>query len=236
MTSITAAAKTHQAPRARLRLGSLGEAALVVLSIAAVLGIWELLSRTGLISETDLPSMSATVGELWSSSPIRARSGATCSTRSAAGRSGSRSRPCSPSRSGSCSAPATSPASAFRVPIEFLRPIPSAVADPAALPHPRHDARRARSSSPPSAPSGRCSCRRCTACATSTRCDRHGALVRRRPVRAPLADHAAERTPVHRHRPAHLLHGLADPRVHRGALHGHAGPRPGDELRELRTG
>src|SRR5688500_12520199 len=37
-----------------------------VLSIAAALGLWELVVRRGLISEQDLPTMSATVRELWS--------------------------------------------------------------------------------------------------------------------------------------------------------------------------
>ena len=51
-------------------------------------------------------------------------------------------------------------------------------------------------------------------------------------VRTPLADHPAERRPVHRHGAPHRLDGGADPRVHGGALHGHARARPGDELRQ----
>ena len=38
--------------------------------------------------------------------------------------------------------------------------------------------------------------------------------------------------PVHRDRAAHRLGGRADPRLHRRALHGHPGPRPGRQLRE----
>ena len=35
-------------------------------SIAAALLVWELVSRTGVISEQDLPSMTTTFRELWS--------------------------------------------------------------------------------------------------------------------------------------------------------------------------
>ena len=54
---------------------------------------------------------------------------------------------------------------------------------------------------------------------------RHRTVVRGADARAPLAHHAAERGAVHRHRDAHRVDGRADPRVHRGALHGHPGPR-----------
>ena len=63
--------------------------------------------------------------------------------------------------------------------------------------------------------------------------DRHRPLLRRRPARAPLPDHAPERDAVHRDRAADLVDRLPDPRVHRRALHGHAGARPGDELRAV---
>jgi ABC-type nitrate/sulfonate/bicarbonate transport system permease component len=47
------------------RLGRLGEGAVFALSIAAALVVWEVVSRAGLISEQDLPSMGATFGKLW---------------------------------------------------------------------------------------------------------------------------------------------------------------------------
>ena len=122
---------------------------------------------------------------------------------------------------------------AFRVPIEFLRPIPSAVLIPLlfltlgtiaeerglpgrvrrVLAAARADDLRRTRRRP-----GR---------------NRHRAVVRSRAVRASLPDHAAERDAVHRHRPAHLVDRLAHPRLHGRALHGDARARPGDELRAV---
>jgi ABC-type nitrate/sulfonate/bicarbonate transport system permease component len=129
MTSATATAETRPAPRTRPRVGSLGEATLVVLSIAAALAIWELVSRTGLISETDLPSMSTTMRELWELMHTRAfwsdflytlrgwALGLAIATALAV-------------PIGILLGSSDFAASAFRVPIEFLRPIPSAVVIP----------------------------------------------------------------------------------------------------------
>jgi ABC-type nitrate/sulfonate/bicarbonate transport system permease component len=54
-------------PAARERRGVPAvEPVVFVLSIASALLVWELISRTGVISERDLPAMSTTVHELWS--------------------------------------------------------------------------------------------------------------------------------------------------------------------------
>jgi ABC-type nitrate/sulfonate/bicarbonate transport system permease component len=115
--------------RARLRIGRLTEGVVSVLSIAAALGVWEVVSRTGLISERDLPAMSTSFGELWSlaqtgdfwvafgqtvrgwalglgvATALAVPIGILLGSSDFAGR-------------------------AFRIPIEFLRPIPSAALIP----------------------------------------------------------------------------------------------------------
>ena len=125
MTSATAAAGQPRARRSRLRIGSLGEAAVLVLSIASALVVWEIVSRTGLISEADLPSMSATVRELgalaqtadlWTSILHTVRGWALGLFVAAA----------LAIPIGILLGSSDFFASAFRVPIEFLRPIPSA--------------------------------------------------------------------------------------------------------------
>ncbi len=65
MTSITATADARRA-RTRLRLDTLAEGLVFALSIAAALVVWEVVSKAGLISEQDLPAMSTTVEKLWS--------------------------------------------------------------------------------------------------------------------------------------------------------------------------
>lgn len=65
MTTVTATADARRA-RTRLRLGALAESLVFALSIAAALVVWQVVSKTGLISEQDLPAMSTTVGKLWS--------------------------------------------------------------------------------------------------------------------------------------------------------------------------
>jgi ABC-type nitrate/sulfonate/bicarbonate transport system permease component len=129
MTAAAATAETQPAPRSRPRVGSLGEATLVVLSIVAALAIWEVVSRTGLISQTDLPSMSTTMRELWELMHTRAfwsdflytlrgwALGLAIATALAV-------------PIGILLGSSDFAASAFRVPIEFLRPIPSAVVIP----------------------------------------------------------------------------------------------------------
>ena len=107
----------------------LGVGLVTVLSIAAALAVWELVSRTELISQQDLPAMTTTFGELrsmastsdfWSAFGHTVRGwaiglgvatalavpiGVLLGTSDFAGR-------------------------AFRVPVEFLRPIPSAALIP----------------------------------------------------------------------------------------------------------
>ena len=51
---------------ARPRFERLTAVLLFALSIAAALAFWELMSRTGVVSQRDLPAMSTTLSELWS--------------------------------------------------------------------------------------------------------------------------------------------------------------------------
>ena len=62
-----AAAAGPRVGRTPLRLapGRLTEWTVFVLSIGAALAFWELISRTGVISEKDLPSMTTSFHELW---------------------------------------------------------------------------------------------------------------------------------------------------------------------------
>ena len=100
-----------------------------VLSIAAALGLWELVVRRGLISEQDLPTMSATVGELWSMMETRDFWVAFGETvRGWALGLGIATALAVPI--GILLGSSSFAASAFRVPIEFLRPIPSAALIP----------------------------------------------------------------------------------------------------------
>jgi ABC-type nitrate/sulfonate/bicarbonate transport system permease component len=116
-------------PSRRLRAGRLVEAFVVVLSIAAALVFWEAISRTGVISEKDLPAMSTTFRELWSliqtgsfwlafAQTVRGWAlGLAVATVLAV-------------PVGILLGSSEFAASAFRVPIEFLRPIPSAALIP----------------------------------------------------------------------------------------------------------
>ena len=114
---------------ARSRLARLGDFAVPVLAVAATLGLWELVTRSGVISQRDLSAMSTTFSELWSlmqtssfwiafghtvegwaiglglATVLAVPLGILLGTSDLAGR-------------------------AFRVPIEFLRPIPSAALIP----------------------------------------------------------------------------------------------------------
>lgn len=98
---------------------------MLILSIASALLVWEIVSRTGLISEADLPSMSATVRELaalaqtadlWTSILHTVRGWALGLFVAAA----------LAIPIGILLGSSDFFAGAFRVPIEFLRPIPSA--------------------------------------------------------------------------------------------------------------
>ena len=111
--------------RARFGLSRVTEAVVGAVSIAAALAAWEVVSRAGLISELDLPSMSATFGELWSLAQTSGFWGAFLYTirgwalglAVAAGLA---------IPIGILLGSSDFAATALRVPIEFLRPIPSA--------------------------------------------------------------------------------------------------------------
>src|SRR3954454_21346764 len=117
------------APRLRSRLPRLGTVGIPVLSIAASLLLWEVVSRSRLISGRDLPAMSTSFQELWAMMKTEPFWAAFAHTVQgwAIGLS--------------LAAVLAIPigillgvndfaASAFRIPIEFLRPIPSAALIP----------------------------------------------------------------------------------------------------------
>ena len=109
--------------------GRLASAAAMVLSVAAFLALWELVSRRGLISEQDLPAMSTTFRELWSMMHTRdfwAAFGET--VRGWALGLGIATVLAVPV--GILLGSSQFALRAFRVPIEFLRPIPSAALIP----------------------------------------------------------------------------------------------------------
>jgi ABC-type nitrate/sulfonate/bicarbonate transport system permease component len=113
----------------RLGRGRLTEGLVFVLSIGAALALWELISRTGVISQQDLPSMSASFEELWSlvqTGDFWAAFGQT--VRGWALGLGVAAVLAVPI--GILLGSSDFAASAFRVPIEFLRPIPSAALIP----------------------------------------------------------------------------------------------------------
>lgn len=100
-----------------------------VVSIAAALLVWELISRTGVINEKDLPSMSTTFKELWSLVQTGDFWVAFFQTvRGWALGLGVAAALAIPI--GIFLGSSDFAASAFRVPIEFLRPIPSAALIP----------------------------------------------------------------------------------------------------------
>jgi len=114
---------------AGVRRDRLTQGLVFVLSIAAALAFWEVVSRTGVISQKDLPSMSTTFRELWSllktgdfwiafAQTVRGWAlGLGVATALAV-------------PIGILLGSSDFAASAFRVPIEFLRPIPSAALIP----------------------------------------------------------------------------------------------------------
>jgi ABC-type nitrate/sulfonate/bicarbonate transport system permease component len=105
------------------------EMCVFVLSIATALGVWELISQTGVISEKDLPAMSTTVRELWDLVQTSGFWGALLRTvrgwALGLGIAAALAIPIGIALGSSDFASA-----AFRVPIEFLRPIPSAALIP----------------------------------------------------------------------------------------------------------
>src|ERR671937_3000446 len=123
-----AGARLRRAP-IRLTPARLTEGVVFALSIGAALVLWEVISRTGVISEKDLPSMSTSFGELWSlvqTGDFWAAFGET--VRGWALGLGVATALAVPI--GIVLGSSEFAASAFRVPIEFLRPIPSAALIP----------------------------------------------------------------------------------------------------------
>jgi ABC-type nitrate/sulfonate/bicarbonate transport system permease component len=125
VAAATAASQGAPATRARFRLTRLSDTAVFVFSIAVSLAAWELVSRTGLISQADLPSMSASFRELWSLVQTSDFWGALLQT--------VRGWALGLAVAAALAIPigillgsSDFAATAFRVPIEFLRPIPSA--------------------------------------------------------------------------------------------------------------
>jgi ABC-type nitrate/sulfonate/bicarbonate transport system permease component len=115
--------------RDRLSLSSLTEALVFAGSIAAALALWEVISRTGVISQKDLPAMSTSFRELWSlmqTGDFWKAFGQT--VRGWALGLGVATLLAVPI--GILLGSSDFAASAFRVPIEFLRPIPSAALIP----------------------------------------------------------------------------------------------------------
>ncbi len=110
-------------------MGAVPELAIPFLSVASLLGAWELISRAGVIAERDLPAMSATLEELGSlmstgafwialAQTVRGWAiGLALATALAV-------------PLGIALGSSKLAARAFRVPIEFLRPIPSAALIP----------------------------------------------------------------------------------------------------------
>jgi ABC-type nitrate/sulfonate/bicarbonate transport system permease component len=107
----------------------LTEVLVFALSIAAALALWELVSRTGVISEKDLPSMTTTFSEFWGLVQtsdfwiafLQTVRGWAVGLAVAAALA---------IPIGILLGSSDFAASAFRVPIEFLRPIPSAALIP----------------------------------------------------------------------------------------------------------
>jgi ABC-type nitrate/sulfonate/bicarbonate transport system permease component len=115
--------------RIEMRIGFSSPSVISTSSIAAALGLWELISRTGVMSQRDLPAMSTSFRALWT----LAQTGAfwhqvLLTARGWALGLGIAAVLAVPIGIGLGSSDFA--ASAFRVPIEFLRPIPSAALIP----------------------------------------------------------------------------------------------------------
>ena len=107
----------------------LGDAGVPVLSIGIALALWEVVSRTGVVSQRDLPAMSTVVDELWSLVRTAGFWSAFGDTvRGWALGLGVAAALAIPAGVGLGSSEFA--AAAFRVPVEFLRPIPSAALIP----------------------------------------------------------------------------------------------------------
>jgi ABC-type nitrate/sulfonate/bicarbonate transport system permease component len=118
-----------RARRARVRSGRPLEIALTFVSIASALVLWELVSRTGLIDERDLPPMTSAVSELWSM--VQTQSFWTAFAETVRGWAlGLTIATVLAVPIGILLGSSETASRAFRVPIEFLRPIPSAALIP----------------------------------------------------------------------------------------------------------
>jgi ABC-type nitrate/sulfonate/bicarbonate transport system permease component len=112
-----------------MRGARLANLLLPALSVAAALGLWELVSRTSIISERDLPSMSASFSALWT----LVQSGAFWTAFGQTVRGWAFGLAVAAALAvpiGIVLGTSEFAARAFRVPIEFLRPIPSAALIP----------------------------------------------------------------------------------------------------------
>ena len=209
--------------------------AVPVLSVLAALGLWELISQTEVISQRDLPAMSTTVQALWDMVQTgtfwKALGETVRGWAIGLGLAAALAVPIGIALGSSDFA-----ASAFRVPIEFLRPIPSAALIPllfltlgttlksevflatfgAFWPLLVQTMYGVRDVDPVAMDTAR--------------------SFQLGPVRAAVPGHAAERPAVHHDRRPDLVDGRADPGLHRRALHGHARPRPAAQLRSRRSG
>jgi ABC-type nitrate/sulfonate/bicarbonate transport system permease component len=125
------AAPVEPEPVGALRMwrGSIGSVLIPVASVAAALALWELVSRTNTIAQRDLPAMSTSFRALWTMLQTGAFWSAFLHTlRGWALGLGVATVLAVPLGIALGSSPFA--ARAFRVPIEFLRPIPSAVLIP----------------------------------------------------------------------------------------------------------
>jgi ABC-type nitrate/sulfonate/bicarbonate transport system permease component len=113
----------------RSRAPRLLDASVAILSVLAALALWELISRTGVISERDLPAMSTTLQELWSL--VQTSDFWTAFLETVRGWAiGLGLAIVLAVPTGIALGSSDFAATAFRVPIEFLRPIPSAALIP----------------------------------------------------------------------------------------------------------
>ena len=157
-----------QEPR-KARAPRLLEASVAIISVLAALALWELISRTGVISQRDLPSMSDTFQALWSMMQTGDLLDRVRPDGPRLGDRPRRSRSCSRCRSGSSLGSSDFAAARLSRADRVPAPDPVGGADPAALSHARDEPEERDLPRRRSAPSGRCSCRRCTASTTSTR-------------------------------------------------------------------
>lgn len=111
------------------RASRLADVVLPLASVAASLVLWEVLSRTGVIAERNLPSMTASFGELWS----MMHTGEFWKNLGYTARGWALGLAIATALAvplGILLGASEFAARAFRVPIEFMRPIPSAVLIP----------------------------------------------------------------------------------------------------------